>query len=103
MRRLIRSLIRLGIFGGVLFLLMQSNPGAERHKEVISARVKRLAENDPLLNVTNLLHSVADRVDAYPYSYRDHRLYSMMKNGEETVSLGIAGRVYIFKQEFKSR
>lgn len=100
MKQLLRKLITLGILGGLVYLIHASTPDAARHKQAIDARIQRLAENDPLKTADRLLHVVRDAVNAYPYEFHDYKLYSVMKNGDETVSLGFASRVFVFKNTF---
>lgn len=100
MKGLFRLLLRLAVLGGLGFVFFSTNPPAERHKEAISRQMTRLAEKDPLQRIPQILYGVADLAGVYPFEYRDFRLWSVMREEDRNVTLGILGRVYVLKTDF---
>ena len=100
MKGIIRLLIKLGILAALLIALAGTNPAEAAHKRAIAAKIASLAENDPLLHASNALHGARDVIGMYPYEYRDMIFLSDMRDAEGRVSLGIFGRVFVFRNEF---
>lgn len=101
MKSLFKLLIRLVIFGGLFFVVAQTNPPKERHQEAILRRIRQEADRDPLRQAGSLIHEVQERLGLSPYIYHDYTLLSVMKDQQgQNISLGVASRVFVLKRGF---
>ncbi|MCC5843774.1 MAG: hypothetical protein JJU05_05925 [Verrucomicrobia bacterium] len=101
MKALFKFLIRLVIFGGLFFVIANTNPTRETHQQAILRQMEKEADRDPLRQINGLLHEVQERLGISPYTYHDYKLLSLMKDHEgQNVSLGVASRVFVLKSGF---
>ncbi len=101
MKALIKFLIRLAVFGGLFFVVANTNPTRERHQEAILRQMQKEADRDPLRQVSGMLHEIQEVLGISPYTYHDYKLLSLMKDSEgANVSLGVASRVFVLKSGF---